>query len=234
MFSKLASKRLYFPFALIGLTTQALIMPIKRTTNSPALSAILQHLAEVIDFLQQTDSKTNETEFQPFSLLLIGESTTTDTLSEHLQHAYTDMQITTLKSDEFITAAFDTRYTLGCYIEPQLLDNQTFGNQKGTLEQEDTLEANVSQSLKSIAIRLRDLFAEQSVMFLSPLNSRQTLSGLGYILASAPVKESADASSDNETQILCWQFNLYDYKQRPDWLNAKYWANPENFDKYRW
>nr|WP_264480642.1 DUF6231 family protein [Psychrobacter sp. I-STPA6b] len=31
-----------------------------------------------------------------------------------------------------------------------------------------------------------------------------------------------------------WQFNLYDYKYRPDWLNAKYWANPENFDKYRW
>lgn len=31
-----------------------------------------------------------------------------------------------------------------------------------------------------------------------------------------------------------WQFNLYDYKPRPNWLNADYWANPENWDKYRW
>ena len=31
-----------------------------------------------------------------------------------------------------------------------------------------------------------------------------------------------------------WQFNLYDYKQLPNWLNADYWANPENWDKHRW
>ena len=31
-----------------------------------------------------------------------------------------------------------------------------------------------------------------------------------------------------------WLFNILDYKQVPDWLNAKYWANPENWNKYRW
>ncbi|MBC7751103.1 MAG: hypothetical protein H7Z73_05210 [Candidatus Saccharibacteria bacterium] len=31
-----------------------------------------------------------------------------------------------------------------------------------------------------------------------------------------------------------WQFNILEYKQIPDWLNSRYWANPENFDKYRW
>ncbi|MGV8865199.1 MAG: DUF6231 family protein, partial [Pseudomonas sp.] len=25
-----------------------------------------------------------------------------------------------------------------------------------------------------------------------------------------------------------------DYKQVPDWLNAKFWANPENYGKYWW
>ncbi|MCF3991384.1 DUF6231 family protein, partial [Pseudomonas aeruginosa] len=25
-----------------------------------------------------------------------------------------------------------------------------------------------------------------------------------------------------------------EYKQVPDWLNAKFWANPENFGKYWW
>lgn len=31
-----------------------------------------------------------------------------------------------------------------------------------------------------------------------------------------------------------WQFNLFDYKQLPDWLNSKFWANPENWGKFRW
>ena len=29
-------------------------------------------------------------------------------------------------------------------------------------------------------------------------------------------------------------YDLLDYKQVPDWLNAKFWANPENFGKYWW
>ena len=29
-------------------------------------------------------------------------------------------------------------------------------------------------------------------------------------------------------------YDLRDYKQVPDWLNAKFWANPENFGKYWW
>lgn len=29
-------------------------------------------------------------------------------------------------------------------------------------------------------------------------------------------------------------YDLLDYKQVPDWLNARFWANPENFGKYWW
>jgi len=25
-----------------------------------------------------------------------------------------------------------------------------------------------------------------------------------------------------------------EYKQAPDWLNARFWANPQHFDKYWW
>lgn len=39
---------------------------------------------------------------------------------------------------------------------------------------------------------------------------------------------------DADSGITLQGFNLYDYKQRPDWLNAKYWANPELWDVYRW
>ncbi|MCJ8170117.1 DUF6231 family protein [Atopomonas sediminilitoris] len=29
-------------------------------------------------------------------------------------------------------------------------------------------------------------------------------------------------------------YNLLHYKPAPDWLNARFWANPEMFDKFRW
>lgn len=31
-----------------------------------------------------------------------------------------------------------------------------------------------------------------------------------------------------------YRFNIYDYKDTPDWLNAKYWAHPERWGKERW
>lgn len=38
-----------------------------------------------------------------------------------------------------------------------------------------------------------------------------------------------------EEQVLSlFTYDLLDYKQVPDWLNAKFWANPENFGKYWW
>jgi hypothetical protein len=31
-----------------------------------------------------------------------------------------------------------------------------------------------------------------------------------------------------------YKFDLADYKQTPDWLNARHWAHPERWDKERW
>lgn len=31
-----------------------------------------------------------------------------------------------------------------------------------------------------------------------------------------------------------YRFNIYDYKDTPDWLNARYWAHPERWGKERW
>lgn len=31
-----------------------------------------------------------------------------------------------------------------------------------------------------------------------------------------------------------FRFNIHDYKDTPDWLNAKYWAHPERWGKARW
>ena len=34
--------------------------------------------------------------------------------------------------------------------------------------------------------------------------------------------------------LALYRFDLYDYKPTPDWLNPRYWANPEMWDKARW
>jgi hypothetical protein len=38
-----------------------------------------------------------------------------------------------------------------------------------------------------------------------------------------------------DDQVLSlFTYDLREYKQVPDWLNAKFWANPQNFGKYWW
>ncbi|MFT7234560.1 MAG: hypothetical protein ACI9QV_000122 [Methylophagaceae bacterium] len=33
---------------------------------------------------------------------------------------------------------------------------------------------------------------------------------------------------------LIFSYAIEDYQFKKEWLNDRYWANPENFDKYRW
>ncbi len=45
----------------------------------------------------------------------------------------------------------------------------------------------------------------------------------------------ANERFQREDQVLgLYTYDLRDYKQVPDWLNAKFWANPQNFGKYWW
>lgn len=83
-------------------------------------------------------------------------------------------------------------------------------------------EAHLERDLAA----LRDLYA-QAVLAVAdadcPLSPPQWRS-LGFL------PHWHDEASDLTLQ----GFNLYDYKHRPDWLNAKYWANPELWGVYRW
>jgi hypothetical protein len=46
---------------------------------------------------------------------------------------------------------------------------------------------------------------------------------------------SASEKFRRDEQVLSlFTYDLHDYKQVPDWLNARFWANPENFGKYWW
>ncbi len=80
-------------------------------------------------------------------------------------------------------------------------------------------------NLNFALVKLRDLWARQ-VIVLSPSVYASQLHTLGFIrILSKPTQEQG---------IDIWQFNIKNYKPVPDWLNAKFWANPELWNQYRW
>lgn len=95
----------------------------------------------------------------------------------------------------------------------------------------DTLEHLPKRQAGILLSRLRDLYAR-------------------YLLVAVPVGAStADSATRwSEPDLLAYglrrlgrygdlcvySFDIYDYKLTPDWLNSKYWAHPELFDKYWW
>lgn len=46
--------------------------------------------------------------------------------------------------------------------------------------------------------------------------------------------QASERFQRGEQTLSLFTYDLFDYKQVPDWLNAKFWANPENFGKYWW
>lgn len=192
------------------------------------LNLIAAHIVQVIHQLSlATDSESdshnqlnnnNENKYTA-SILLVSEGSINDKLSQLLLQNNPKLMIECVTLAEFQNAPFNRRYTLGCLIQP-------FDFTSVSISQESQAQP-INASYSSIAIRLRDLFAEQSLLLTYTPSSELNFASLGYIPLTI---ETPDELPD----LISWQFNLYDYKQRPDWLNAKYWANPENFDKYRW
>lgn len=76
---------------------------------------------------------------------------------------------------------------------------------------------------------LRDLHARQVLAFI-PLQAygwhEDTLLGLG-------LQQQARFQHGDDI-IEAWSFDIRSYKSVPDWLNPRFWANPENWNKHRW
>lgn len=160
-----------------------------------------------------------------------------------------------LTNSDFLSSPYQKQYNLGCYIDScilKILCPDTIGNNNLNM----THSHNTPFSLTAnISTRLRDLFAQHSLVLT---DNSSNLLAFGFVKTAIAdtdinslVKQLQSLKDENATQAISnngsdwiyhtikdtlqiWQFNLYDYKPRPDWLNAKYWANPENFDKYRW
>ena len=84
----------------------------------------------------------------------------------------------------------------------------------------------ISDSQKSqLLVKLRDLMAKRIVV-VSNLSDEKLLRSLGFT-------QLIDKTT-HESDFALWQFNILTYKHVPDWCNSKFWANPENWDKFRW
>ncbi|WP_435950880.1 DUF6231 family protein [Psychrobacter sp. DM8] len=102
-----------------------------------------------------------------------------------------------------------------------------------------TLSDEMIQHYIPLLMRYRDLYAAH---LLIAIDSTIDLRAYGFTPfdivnkeQTQTVKPSRSLSADvAQHPITLWQFNLYDYKVLPNWLNNKYWANPENWDKGRW
>lgn len=81
------------------------------------------------------------------------------------------------------------------------------------------------QHTSQILVKLRDLLAKRIVV-IAAREDEQLLRALGFTQL---------IEHRFEQHHLClWQFNILTYKHVPDWFNSKFWANPENWDKFRW
>lgn len=84
----------------------------------------------------------------------------------------------------------------------------------------------ITQSQKTqLLVKLRDLMAKRIVV-TGRRADEKLLRALGFT-------QLIDQTHP-EQDFALWQFNILTYKHVPDWFNSKYWANPENWDKFRW
>ena len=109
---------------------------------------------------------------------------------------------------EFLNLPFTQRYDVGFV----LMDSQEL--------------LAISNTQKSqLLVKLRDLMAKRIVV-VSQLQDEKLLRSLGFTQLIDRTLHDRD--------FALWQFNILTYKHVPDWFNSKFWANPENWNKFRW
>lgn len=148
---------------------------------------------------------------RPQTLLII--SSDDDPLRERLSASVT-AQVTCIRPDDYRTLGaqvFDVAVVL-CALE--------------------TLDRARASALLA---RLRDLAARRTMALVrmgeywpgtESCWQRNDLLGYGFQLFARYAQD--------ERPIHLYRFDLYDYKPVPEWLNARHWAHPELWGKYRW
>jgi len=106
-----------------------------------------------------------------------------------------------------------------------------------------TMSAEQLQQFIPTIMRYRDLYAAHLLIAVKDKIDLRAYGFMPFDILGDQAIDTAITAIDSHTaerllpaasSLTLWQFNLYDYKRLPNWLNSKYWANPENWDKHRW
>ncbi len=87
------------------------------------------------------------------------------------------------------------------------------------------------EKLMCLIAKCRDLIASKVLVenpnTLNPGLAEKEFLALGF-------QRCAITQDEQKSETTYYYYDLKTYKPTPDWLNPKYWANPENWDKFRW
>ena len=182
-----------------------------------ALTILSEYIEVLLPTLKDSSDKTSDENRQETSKLLwIAEDKKmmTELKSQlDLNDDETDISVHLSTLPELNTKQLSQRYQLACFWLPNL-------------------SPDILQTSIPLLMRYRDLYAAH---LLIVLDSTLELRAYGFTPLNLLGDTRLPSSSSNlPASLTLWQFNLYDYKRLPNWLNADYWANPENWDKHRW
>lgn len=194
------------------------------------IDALLPTLTQNNDVQADAQTTAKEVNDKPELLWITEDKNTLSSLSTELKNhaSFKEGGATTEPADGYALSTLlalsqqpvSERYELACFWLP-------------------TLSAELLPQYIPLLMRYRDLYAAH---LLIALDSSIDLKAYGFtpfdILDEPSVKVTGSSAIDDSlpdaSLPTLWQFNLYDYKQLPNWLNADYWANPENWGKNRW
>ena len=83
--------------------------------------------------------------------------------------------------------------------------------------------------------RLRDLDCERVYLYrpqAASVADDRRVRALGLRLLRTYPDEGSGAGTDAGGRL--YYFDIFDYKDAPDWLGSRFWANPQMWDKARW
>lgn len=99
----------------------------------------------------------------------------------------------------------------------------------------DTLEYLDKQCGGRLIARLRDLHTSRFCVLAAVGDNREDLRSrwTGADFLSYGMKLVNRYQTD-DGMLHLYKYDIASYKSTPDWLNARNWANPELWNKYRW
>lgn len=93
----------------------------------------------------------------------------------------------------------------------------------------DCLEHLPQREALHLIAGIRNLNANRLAVMVD-LNACEWLEADFFALAM----QASEWFKRDEQTLTLFTYDLHDYKQIPDWLNARFWANPQHFGKYWW